>query len=74
MLPVSVWACDLRPIFWISFLAGVGEDKAAHRQQPQPTPRHPGDGERRLSQGNPWAGAPGTALCLSAVCLLPSGG
>lgn len=24
------WALDLRPLFWTSFLAGVGEDKAAH--------------------------------------------
>ena len=69
---VAVWAVVLRPLFWTSCLAGVGEDKAAHRQQPQPAPRHPGDGERRVSQGNPGAGAPGTTLRPSAACLLPS--
>lgn len=29
-LGVGVWAFDLRPLFWTSFLAGVGEDKTAH--------------------------------------------
>lgn len=27
---VSLWALDLRLLFWTSFFAGVGEDKATH--------------------------------------------